>query len=329
MPHPNGKSDNLPTPGKPTTHAPTKRGLLQRPDRTVAFVPVRHEIGFWHPRLMLPDRQLDLFDASGHAAPGPPTLADRPLLITEALNDDDLVAAIPGASLEDCCAVTREAVRRRLGVAVPALEALCRRFRGFGLEHTVPEQVAALQALAGLGGPEAAAAVTRIIAGDIVQGPGVIEVMRAAVVLRCRLPADKCFRLLRHPDPTVRAHAAHLASPRAGIIDPITAVLVDLLQDLNGAVARAAAFALGRVGRGEARPMLLRMLREDPSADVIDAAVAVADEQIIVLLGRIARTRPELAPVASAALDDIDDPRAAALASALRGAQSDCRVAEN
>ena len=68
--------------------------------------------------------------------------------------------------------------------------------------------------------------------------------------------------------------------------------------------------------------MLLRMLRDDPSADVIDAVTAVADEQIVVLLGRIARTRPDLAPLATAALDDIDDPRAAALASALREARS-------
>jgi len=96
---------------------------------------------------MLPDRQLDLFDASGRAAAPSSTPADRPRLVAEALDDFDLVGAIPGASLEDCHGVTREAVRRRLGIAVPALEALCRRFRGFGLEHTVPEQVAALPRL--------------------------------------------------------------------------------------------------------------------------------------------------------------------------------------
>src|SRR5271166_1856251 len=57
-----------------------------------------------------------------------------------------------------------------------------------------------LRALAGLGGPAAAAAVTRIVAGDVVQGPGLIEAMRAAAALHCRLPADKCLALLRHPD---------------------------------------------------------------------------------------------------------------------------------
>src|SRR5271157_662487 len=179
-----------------------------------------------------------------------------------------------------------------------------------------------LRALAGLGGPAAAAAVTRIVAGDVVQGPGLIEAMRAAAALHCRLPADKCLALLRHPDPIVRAHAADLAGPRADIIAPIVAVLVDLLQDIHGAVARAAACALGRMGRGEARPMLVAMLRDDPSADVIDAVAAVADEQIVVLLGRIARTRPDLSPLATAALEDIDDPRAATLTSSLREALS-------
>ena len=36
--------------------------------------------------------------------------------------------------------------RRRLTSAIPALEGLCRRFKGFGLEHAVPEQIAALNA---------------------------------------------------------------------------------------------------------------------------------------------------------------------------------------
>jgi hypothetical protein len=45
-----------------------------------------------------------------------------------------------------------EAGRRRLVGATAALEALCRRFKGFGTEHAVPEQIAALGALAGIGG---------------------------------------------------------------------------------------------------------------------------------------------------------------------------------
>ena len=52
--------------------------------------------------------------------------------------------------------------------AVVALEALCRRFRGFGLEHPVPEQTAALETLAEIGGTEAARAVKRIALSEAV-----------------------------------------------------------------------------------------------------------------------------------------------------------------
>ena len=53
-------------------------------------------------------------------------------------------------------ALAAEAGRRRLAAAVPSLETLCRRFSGFGIDRMVPEQAAALQALAAIGGREAA-----------------------------------------------------------------------------------------------------------------------------------------------------------------------------
>ena len=55
--------------------------------------------------------------------------------------------------------------------------------------------------------------------------------------------------------------------------------MIDLLDDLNQAVARSAACALGQMGRIEARPMLARVLREEPSEEVIDAVSPVADEE--------------------------------------------------
>ena len=64
--------------------------------------------------------------------------------------------------------------------------------------------------------------------------------------------------------------------------------------------------------------MLARILREDPSAEVIEAAAAIADEECIVLLGRIARAGTGLADTALDALGGMDQPRAAALAAAIR-----------
>src|ERR1700730_2905087 len=118
----------------------------------------------------MPHRQPDLFDAAGFRSDCTvPAEPERSRLTPSALDDDALVAAIPRASLADCQGLATEAGRRRLARAVPALEALCRRFKGFGMEHSVPEQIAALHGLALIRGRDAAQAVARIVVDQIVQ----------------------------------------------------------------------------------------------------------------------------------------------------------------
>jgi HEAT repeat protein len=95
-------------------------------------------------------------------------------------------------------------------------------------------------------------------------------------------------------------------------------MMIDLLDDLNRGVARAAACALGQMGRNEARPMLAKLLREEPSKEIIDAVSLIADEECMVQLGRIARIEPTLSDAALNALEDIDQPRAIAIAIAIR-----------
>ena len=73
--------------------------------------------------------------------------------------------------------------------------------------------------------------------------------------------------------------------------------------------ALASFSACPHVKAGSTRPLLLRLLRSVPSAEVIAAVAAVADEECIVLLGRIAQTMPELSAAALDALATIDDPR--------------------
>src|SRR5256885_2156090 len=228
--------------------------------------------------------QLDLFAACAVRIERPLPPADAGGLPSPAeLSDDALAPAIPGGDLGAAPALAAEAGRRRLAAAVPALEALCRRFCGFGLERVVPEQAAAIEALRAIGGPDAAQAVARLIARSVVQGPGLRGAVAAAAELRSNLPIAVLSSLLRHPDPGVRADACRCARP-----DPKTiSVLIDLLDDLNGAVARSAACALGRMGRTEARTMLIHLLREAPSAEIIDASASIADEDCIVRLGRI------------------------------------------
>jgi len=264
---------------------------------------------------MPPDRQLSLFGAGGFRPPAgadPPASSPSPPVAE--LDDHALIAAIPDASLSNCRSLTGEAVRRRLPAAVPALAALCRRFKGFGLEKSVPEQVASIQAIAAIGGREASRTVADLITGDVIQGPGLAIAVEAARRLQARLPGAVGLKLLRHPDPAVRADAARCTQSNPDV----TAVLIDLLDDLNTGVARAACCALGRIGRAEARPALIRLVAEAPSAEAIEALSLVADDTAIVLLGRIARGTSEQAGTALAALEDIEDDRAAAVVSAIR-----------
>lgn len=230
------------------------------------------------------------------------------------MDDAALIAAIPGASLVDSAALAAEAARRRLHAAVPALAALCRRLTGFGADRLVPEQEAALRALAAIGGPDAAQAVSAMIGRAVVQGPTLIAAAAAAVQLNATLSAESLESLLRHADPAARVAGCRCARP----FPEVMAILVGLLGDHDRTVASSAACALGRLGRSEARSALKKMLAEQPSREIVDAAASIADEECMVLLGRLARARPAFASVALEALDSIDHPRASAIAAAIR-----------
>ncbi len=299
------------------------------------------------------DRQLDLFSSMSNRAarrksaaapvqesaappilePAPPALAsaalptldratpqsDEPAASPRAarpvdLDDAALLAAIPAARVADGPGLAAEAGRRRLAAAVPVLEEYCRRFAGFGLNRALPEQTAALGALAAIGGPQAAGSVARIIARGWVRGPGIAAAVAAAARLGAHLPAEAMPPLLRHADPAVRADACRLA--RQGT--EVTAILIELLNDLHPDVSLAAACALGHMGRGEAVPPLRQALRQAPSPPVIEAVTRVADEACMVELGRIVRAMPDLADAARGALEAIDHPRAARLLERLR-----------
>ncbi len=201
------------------------------------------------------------------------------------------------------------------GLAMQVLEDYCRRFAGFGTRHALPEQVAALDALAAIGGQEAARSLARVIGRGWVQGPTLATAVAAAARLRSHLQADVVATLLRHADPAIRHDACRLA--RRG--PEVAAVLVDLLGDLNHDVCMEAACALGRMGRPEAVPPLKHTLRQAPSVRVIEAVAPIADEECVVLLGRLARDAPEdFAAAARDALEAVEHPLAARLLERIR-----------
>ena len=168
---------------------------------------------------------------------------------------------------------------------------LCNRFVGYGIDVGVPEQAAALEALGVIGGLEASRAVVQLIVKRIVQGPTLVVATTVASQLGVIFPTDIALAFLGF-DSSVRALTC--ACVRAGY--EVVATLIATLDDPDGEVSAAAACALGRMGRVEARNYLKRYLTERPSGRVVEAVARVADDEAIVLLARVGRARPDLAP---------------------------------
>jgi hypothetical protein len=264
---------------------------------------------------MAAGEQLDLFSASaGSAERDLPGATTGRVTACDTLDDDSLLAAIPNAGMRETLALVAEAERRRLPAAIPVLEALCRRFTGFGADRIVPEQAAAVDALVLIGGSDAAQTLARLIAQRIVQGPCLRRAVAAAARLEAKLPLGAVMELLRHDEPQIRADACR-CTRRWGEAVPL---LRELLDDLHRDVRIAAACALGRMGRSEVRVLLVGYLRGEPTAELIDAIAPIADDECVVLLGRIARSTPHLAECAVDALHSIDRPRADKIIAVLR-----------
>jgi hypothetical protein len=153
------------------------------------------------------EQQLDLFSSAGIRAEWslPQSIERRPA--PALLDDQALAAAILESNLADTVALATEAGQRRLAAAVPSLEALCRRFSGFGIDRMVPEQAAALRTLGMIGGREAAQKISRLIVRAAVQGPALALAVSTAARLGSQLPVDVLQSLLRHADPDIRASA--------------------------------------------------------------------------------------------------------------------------
>ena len=259
--------------------------------------------------------QLDLFSQryvpAARYAPG----GDHQWVVSpDSLDDDHLLAAILASNIRDTIASVAEAGRRRLAAAVPVLETLCQRFTGFGADVLVPEQAAALNAIVMIGGPEAAQTLGRLIVKQVVQGPCLVQALGAAAGVKAKLPAGTVMELLTDDRPQIRADACRCIRAWADAVP----LLRDLLDDLHPEVRKAAACALGRLGRTEVRALLVSYLREEPCVELIEAIAPIADEECVILLGRVARTVPYLFEPALDALYSIDHSLSRKVAAALR-----------
>lgn len=154
--------------------------------------------------------------------------------------------------------------------------------------------------------------------------PGVREVLTWAVARHGEAARDALVPLLTHPDPVVRAQAAHALS-KVGDAS-VVPLVAQLLGDDSPVVAAKAAQVLGRFGGPAAQRALVAALGQGP--DDVDAAVVAAlehagDGVVDLLVPLLHGVSPRVRAGAAEALGLIGAPSAAApLAPLLRDPDS-------
>ena len=258
------------------------------------------------------ERQPDLFDERGRrdadGAPAPMVTPAGPP--AGELTDGELIAMLPEASRSTVEALCAEVVSRSLDEAVPALEALWRRFAGFGIGSPLIEQLSVLGALGRLDGEASRAALRRIVLSKGLPASLLPAALRAAAQTGHSLPAGFVASLLGHEDTAVRESAFALA-PKTRIRGD---QLRDGLTDPSASVRRLAAIAMGDRGDAEAMECLIDELERAPSREVIEALASIGGDDVVVHLSRCAERHSSLAGTVVDTLRDMENAKAARLA---------------
>ncbi len=277
-----------------------------------------------------PPQQLDLFGAPPtrgkppRLTPPPPPVPESPLEesgpsdaereVVSSQTDDALLETIGSGPMQLRLAAISEIGRRGSANAIPALASVCRRFMGYGDEQIIPEQIAAVEAIAAIGGRGAAPALAEIIDEQVIVGPGLVNALVIAARLGARLAHDVVLSLLRSDDVTVRTVSCRLVHGRPEEVAQARLLLVDRSPQ----VQLAAACCLGSLGYEDARPALLAAVELSPTLEVIEGLAGVIDTDTVVRLGRIARQAPEWREAILEVLENCELPSAARVAAGLR-----------
>ena len=190
------------------------------------------------------------------------------------------------------------------------LEALWRRFAGYGVETPLVEQLTVLGTLARLDDAAARLALRRIVLSRGLPDSVLPAAARAAAEAGLGLPAGFIAPLLGHEDVVVREPAFALAM-KAGVSDLL---LREGLSDGSASVRCLAAIAMGNRGEAEVRGRLLEELARAPTKGVIEALAPIWDDDVIVHLGRCAERHPDLAGTVIDMLRDMESGKAERLA---------------
>ena len=252
------------------------------------------------------DRQFELFDTRDKAGTGTVSGVPKvPLSCPDSLDDEGVLRQLPYAGVGDVQPLCNIVVERRFGDrALPALELLWCRFSGFGKDRIVVEQKVVIETLARLDTQEARARLARIVTERDLPRPLLITGLRAARSASLKLPKPFVASLMDDHEPQVRELAIVLSE----LAGPDIARLKACLADPQYAVRKAAAIVMGKLGfdADEARTILLSELRRCPMTAVINALLAIADDDIAVHLGRCAQTHPEFAEIIMIGLEDME-----------------------
>ena len=256
-------------------------------------------------------RQGNLFDPPGQQQDSQPAQQTEVQFDPDALDDGEVIARLPGANLARAEALCDQVVTRQLAdTAVPALEELWDRFRGFGINKPFREQLAVLKALAKIETERSGIAVRRIVEDPDLSAALLPHALEAAVACRIRFALRHVEQWLEDEQPVVRALAFTLAQWAA----PPARILESGRNDPDLSVRKAALITMGKLGHVTARPALLTLLGSSPNGETVRALATVADDEVIVRLGRCADEHESLRPIILEELRAMDDPRATAIA---------------
>ena len=233
------------------------------------------------------------------------------------MDDQEVLARLPGADLSQVQILCEQVLKRGIGDdAVPALEALWRRFFGFGIDGPLREQRCALETLAKSG-----TSLSRQALVGIVSAPDLFDAL-LPLALRCATEANLALsgrsvtRWLEDGRPEVRECAFVLAR---NCSPPVQRHVLEAgLSDPEASVRRACLMTLGQFGHAAAKPGLLEELERRPSGEVVTALSGMLDDDIITRLGRCAREHERLRGQVIEELEGSDDPKALRLVETLR-----------
>ena len=260
--------------------------------------------------------QMDLFGDNPAAVPA--TSWQPPDVDLQALSDPELLALIPKANFSNVGDLCDAVLNRDLGdAAVPALNALWHRFRGYGDKGVLPEQRGALDTLARIETATAREALTRIVRAT---HPDTLlpTVLQAAVTAGLSLPLRQIEPWLDHKLPEVRVCGFTLVQKA----NPPVYLLEQGVSDPYPSVRRAALISAGLLEHAFAKQGLLQELDRAPNSQVIAALIRLLDEDILVRLRRCGAQNEALRPFIIDELKATGDPKALNIAMDLAAPKS-------